>query len=146
METYIMKSVMDKNQYPATFSTGNPKERGQVSSSRVRQALTVGDMRYVSELLGRRHLLVLIAPDLEGFSVSDYKVSASKSCLVNLAPKEGLYEKCYLFIDQENVVQCRVVIDAKFVNVEIAHDLGLSDNFSTQHFQFLKIEFAGSSS
>ncbi|KAI9087381.1 hypothetical protein K1719_030701 [Acacia pycnantha] len=145
MEAYIIKSVMDKNQYPATLSTSNPKERGQVSSTRVRQALAVGDMRYVSELLGRQHRLVLMATDSKGFIVSNYKVSASKSCLMNLAPKEGLYEKCYLFLDQENVVECRVVIDTKYVHVEIA-DLGLSDNFCTQHFHFLQIEFAGSSS
>ncbi|XP_054817672.1 FAD synthetase 1, chloroplastic-like [Prosopis cineraria] len=145
MEAYVIKSVMDKNQNSATFSTNNPKEKGQVSSTRVRQALAVGDMRYVTELLGRQHRVVLMATDPEGFSVGNFKFSAPKSCLMNLAPKEGLYENCYLFLDQDSVVQCRIVVDTEFVHVEIA-DLGLSDNVRTQHFQLLQIEFAGSSS
>ncbi|MCI85704.1 FAD synthetase 1 chloroplastic-like, partial [Trifolium medium] len=45
-------------------------------------------MKYVSELLGRHHRLVLMATDQERFSFSQYKVSAPKSCLLNLAPKE----------------------------------------------------------
>lgn len=144
IEAYIIKSVMDKNQYSANLNSNNPKEKGQVSSTRVRQALAAGDMRYVSELLGRLHRLILMATDSEGFIVSNYKVSASKSCLMNLAPKEGLYEKCYLFLEQENVVQCRVVIDTKFVHVEIS-DTSMSDNFC-KHFHILQIEFSGSSS
>ncbi|KAF7808349.1 FAD synthetase 1, chloroplastic-like [Senna tora] len=145
MEAYIINSVMDKNRYSANLSSSNPKEKGQVSSTRVRQALAVGDMRYVSELLGRQHRLVLMATALEGFSVGPYKISAPKSCLLNLAPKEGLYKKCYLFLDHEKIVQCSVVIDTEFVHVE-TDDIRLSDNFGTQNLQFLHIEFADSSS
>lgn len=144
LEAYIINSVMDKNQCPANLSSSNPKERGQVSSTRVRQALAAGDMRYVSELLGRQHRLVLTATDLEALIVGPYKLSAPKSLLLNLAPKGGLYERCSLFLGQENIVQCRVVIDAEFVHLE-TDELGLSDNFGTQNLQFLHIEFADSS-
>ncbi|XP_020212337.1 FAD synthetase 2, chloroplastic isoform X2 [Cajanus cajan] len=144
MEAYIIKSVMDKNRCSVDMnSVANSKERGQVSSTRVREALAVGDMRYVSELLGRPHRLILMATDQERFSTGQYKVSAPRSCLLNLAPKEGLYEKCSLFLDQENVVQCRVVIDSKFVHIETDYG-GLGDFFGSLNLQFLHIEFGDS--
>ncbi|CAL0316244.1 unnamed protein product [Lupinus luteus] len=141
MEAYIIKSVMDKSHSAANLgSSTNSKEKGQVSSTRVREALAVGDMRYVLELLGRPHRLILMATDQERFSVGQYKVSAPKSCLLNLAPKEGLYEKCSLILGQDNVQQCRVVIDTKFVYVETESDI-----FAAQNLQFLHIEFGDSS-
>lgn len=144
MEAYIIKSVMDKSHFSANInSSTNSKERGQVSSTRVREALAVGDMRYVSELLGRPHRLVLMAIDQDRFSVGQNKVSAPKSCLLNLAPKEGLYEKCSLFLGQENVMQCRVIIDSKFVHIETDYG-GESDIFGTQNLQCLHIEFGDS--
>jgi len=144
MEAYIIKSVMDKNRCSADMnSVTNSKEKGQVSSTRVREALSVGDVRYVSELLGRPHRLILMATDQERFSCEQHKISAPRSCTLNLAPKEGLYEKCSLLLDQENVVQCRVVIDSKFVHIETDYG-GLSDNFGSQNLQFLHIEFGDS--
>lgn len=145
MEAYIIKSVMDKNQYSTNINSSiGSKERGQVSSTRVREALAVGDMRYVSELLGRQHRLVLMATDRETFSFSQYKVSAPKSCLLNLAPKEGLYEKCSLLLGQENIMLCRVIIDSKFVHIETDYG-GSSDIFGTHDLQYLLIEFGDSS-
>lgn len=144
MEAYIIKSVMDKNRCAADMSSvPNSEERGQVSSTRVREALAVGDTRYVSELLGRPHRLILMATDQERFSTGQYNVAAPRSCLLNLAPKEGLYEKCSLFLGQENVMQCRVVIDSKFVHIETDCG-GPSDIFSSQHLRFLHIEFGDS--
>ncbi|CAJ1977669.1 unnamed protein product [Sphenostylis stenocarpa] len=144
MEAYIIKSVMDKNRSSADMnSVTNPKEKGQVSSTRVREALAVGDMKYVSELLGRPHRLIFMATDQESYSTGQYKISASRSCILNLPPKEGLYEKCSLLHDQENVVQCRVVIDSKFVHIETDYG-GLSDIFDSQNLQFLHIEFGDS--
>ncbi|MED6179795.1 hypothetical protein PIB30_004438 [Stylosanthes scabra] len=101
-------------------------------------------MAYVAELLGRQHRLILQATDRERFTVEQHKVSAPKSCLLNLAPKEGLYEKCSLLLGEENVVQCRVVIDNKFVHVETDSDGGLTDIFGTPNLQFLPIEFGDS--
>lgn len=144
MEAYIIKSVMDKNQFSTNInSSASSKERGQVSSTRVREALAVGDMTYVSELLGRQHRLVLMATDRERFSFGRYKVSAPKSCLLNLAPKEGLYEKCSLLLGQENVMLCRVIIDSKFVHIEPDFG-GSSDIFGTHNLQYLHIEFGDS--
>ncbi|XP_014512574.1 FAD synthetase 1, chloroplastic isoform X1 [Vigna radiata var. radiata] len=144
MEAYIIKSVMDKNRCSADMNfVSNSKEKGQVSSTRVREAFAVGDMSYVSELLGRPHRLILMATDQERFSSEQHKISAPRSCTLNLAPKEGLYEKCSLLLDQENVVQCRVVIDSKFVHIETDHG-GLSDIFGSQNLQFLHIEFGDS--
>ncbi|ESW14752.1 hypothetical protein PHAVU_007G014500 [Phaseolus vulgaris] len=144
MEAYIIKSVMDKNRCSADMNfVTNSKEKGQVSSTRVREALAVGDMRYVSELLGRPHRLILMATDQERFSSGQYKISAARSCILNLAPKEGLYENCSVLLDQENVVQCRVVIDSKFVHIETDYG-GLSDFFGSQNLQFLHIEFGDS--
>ncbi|KAI4339324.1 hypothetical protein MLD38_024280 [Melastoma candidum] len=59
IDAHIIPSVMDKNQKFIHTDASNSKERGQVSSTRVRHALAAGDMNYVTELLGRRHRLIL---------------------------------------------------------------------------------------
>ncbi|WJZ97514.1 hypothetical protein VitviT2T_016114 [Vitis vinifera] len=118
MGAYIIKPVMDNNQDSRNTASSNSKERGQVSSTRVRHALSIGDMKYVSELLGRQHRLILTAQYQEAFTSSKHKVSAPKSCLLNLPPKEGLYENCSLLIDDENPVSCRVVIDTTHIHLE----------------------------
>ena len=118
MGAYIIKPVMDKNHYSRKTASSNSKERGQVSSTRVRYALSVGDMNYVSELLGRQHRLILTAKDEEAFTSSKHRVSAPKSCMLNLPPKEGLYENSSLLIDDENPVSCRVVIDTTHIHLE----------------------------
>ena len=60
IEAYIINPVMDKKQIILDRGFTDAKERGQVSSTRVRYALSEGDMRYVSELLGRHHRLILM--------------------------------------------------------------------------------------
>ncbi|KAL8100605.1 hypothetical protein AgCh_032751 [Apium graveolens] len=60
MEAYIINSVMDKKQDSRAIGFDNPKEQGQVSSTRVRHALGRGEIKYVSELLGRQHRLMLM--------------------------------------------------------------------------------------
>lgn len=133
---YIIKSVMDKNQ--KVVNSANSKERGQVSSTRVRHALSVGDMKYVSELLGRRHRLILMTKGLEGLSNSNSRVSAPKSCLLNLAPKEGLYNKCFVCTSDENLIPCRVIIDSTHVHIE-TDELGTYYPVGIQ--DYLSIEF-----
>lgn len=132
----IIKSVMDKNQ--KVVNSANSKERGQVSSTRVRYALSIGDMKYVSELLGRRHRLILMAKGLEGFSNRNSRVSAPKSCLLNLAPKEGLYNNCFVCTIDENLIPCRVVIDLTHVHVEM-DEIGTCNPLETQ--DYLSVEF-----
>ncbi|EXB96386.1 Riboflavin biosynthesis protein ribF [Morus notabilis] len=136
---YIINSVMDRNKLSMDIYSSNSKDRGQVSSTRVRRALAVGDMKYVSELLGRCHRLILKAKNEEVFTWDNHKLSAPKSCLLNLAPKEGLYEKCYIFVGEE-LIQCRVVIDTGYIHIEL-DDVSASSNFGTQDLKLLRIEF-----
>lgn len=149
MKAYIINSVMDSNRGSINInSTGNNnnnnnsdknKDRGQVSSTRVRRALAVGDIKYVSQLLGRSHRLVVQEKSRKRFARNKHKISASKACLMNLAPKEGLYENCSLFFGDQ-VVTCRVVIDTASVHVEIG-DVDSSAVFGSAEFKVLSIEF-----
>ncbi|KAL5761347.1 hypothetical protein ACOSP7_017611 [Xanthoceras sorbifolium] len=142
MHAYIIKSVMDKNQDSSNIGANDYKERGQVSSTRVRHALAIGDMKYVSELLGRRHRLVLMVNDLEELISTSNKcrVSAPKSCLLNLPPKEGFYENCILLFGDERPVSCRVFIDRMHIHLEM-DEVGIRNFDNSQDFQFLGIEF-----
>ncbi|KAJ8564862.1 hypothetical protein K7X08_001322 [Anisodus acutangulus] len=117
LEAYVINSVMDNNQISGALNSCDRKERGQVSSTRVRYALDKGDMKYVSELLGRKHRLVLMMEDQERFTSEGNRMSAPKSCLLNLAPKEGLYENCSVLIDK-NVIPCRVIVDTTDIHLE----------------------------
>jgi hypothetical protein len=103
----------------------------------------VGDMRYVSKLLGRRHRLILMAKDEGGFSSNGSRVSVPKSCLLNLAPKEGLYEKCSIVVGEEKAVACKVVIDITHVHVEM-DELGICSIAGNQDLRLLRIEFGDS--
>lgn len=141
---YIINSVMDKTQTSIKINSSNSKDRGQVSSTRVRGALAVGDMKYVSELLGRRHRLILKAKNQEVFTCMKHKLSAPKSSLLNLAPKEGLYENCYLLVG-EKLVPCRVVIDTAQIHIEMG-DIGTSRIFGSEELKLLRIEFGNSQS
>ncbi|KAG6713721.1 hypothetical protein I3842_05G167600 [Carya illinoinensis] len=140
MGAYVIESVMDKNHYARNMNASDSKERGQVSSTRVRRALAVGDMRYVSELLGRKHRLILMAKDQEGLTYNRSRVSIPKSCLLNLAPKEGLYEKCSIFIAEEKLVPCKVVIDTTSIHVEM-DEVDSCIIVGNQDFHFFRIEF-----
>ncbi|GMN52590.1 hypothetical protein TIFTF001_021734 [Ficus carica] len=139
----IINSVMDKNKLSVNINSTNSKDRGQVSSTRVRRALAMGDMKYVSELLGRHHRLILKAKDQDVFTCTNHKLSAPKSCLLNLAPKEGLYDKCCIFIG-DKLVQCRVVIDTGHIHVEMDETSTSSSTFGTQDLKLLRIEFGDS--
>lgn len=118
MQAYIISSVMDKNQDRKWIGPNDSKDLGQVSSTRVRHALAEGDMKYVSELLGRHHRLMLLLTEQESL-ISDGKVLASKSCVLNLPPAEGLYENCSLTVGDDIVVPCRIVIDTTHIHLEL---------------------------
>ncbi|KAL0386261.1 UNVERIFIED_CONTAM: FAD synthetase 2, chloroplastic, partial [Sesamum radiatum] len=137
MKACIINSVMDKNQESVSTASNNSKEQGQVSSTRVRYALANGDMKYVSELLGRHHRLILMVKDKEEKFFRDRKrLSASRSCLLNLPPKEGLYRNCSLVIGDENVVPCRVIIDTTDIHLEW-DELDPRINLTAQNFELL---------
>ncbi|XVF67037.1 hypothetical protein PTKIN_Ptkin10aG0088800 [Pterospermum kingtungense] len=139
MGAYIINSVMDRNQGARNIDRCDLKERGQVSSTRVRHALAEGDMKYVSELLGRKHCLLLVVKDYERLTStsSKHRVSASKSSLLNLPPKDGYYENCSLVFGERHSVTCRVSIDTTHIHLE-ADQVDLCDYV---YSQVLGIEF-----
>nr|XP_029123487.1 FAD synthetase, chloroplastic isoform X2 [Elaeis guineensis] len=115
LSAYIVSSVMDKTRcYNGTSKSIN--DRGQVSSTRVRHALAMGDMEYVAELLGRKHRLVLMLDDQ--FLFMQNRILASKSCMLNQPPEDGLYENCTLLLDDVFVGPCKVVINDEKIDIE----------------------------
>ncbi|XP_073141091.1 FAD synthetase 2, chloroplastic-like isoform X2 [Henckelia pumila] len=147
MSACIIDSVMDKNQDSEDINCTNSKEKGQVSSTRVCHALAKGDMKYASELLGRRHRLMLGVENKERFFSGGKRLSAPRSCLLNLPPCEGVYEDCCLVIGEENVVvPCRVIIDTTDIHVE-SDELALAphSHVTAQNMELLGIEFGDSS-
>ncbi|WOH15717.1 hypothetical protein DCAR_0935260 [Daucus carota subsp. sativus] len=142
MEAYIINSVMDKEQDSRVIGPDNPKEHGQVSSTRVRYALGRGDMKYVSELLGRQHRLMLMMNDKERFARVNNRISASNSCILNLSPKVGLYENCSVVIGDENFVPCLVTIDTTHIHLEM-DDVETCILIVSQDVSLLGIDFGG---
>ncbi|KAK9287538.1 hypothetical protein L1049_015959 [Liquidambar formosana] len=144
MEACIINSVMDRNQDSRNMGSNDLKERGQVSSTRVRHALAQGEMKYVSELLGRQHRLILMVKDQEGFTYSNHSVSVPKSCLLNLPPKEGIYKKCCVLIGDEDPISCRVTIDTTHIYLELDEVGPCIHHVSSQDLPLLGIEFGDS--
>lgn len=141
MDAYIISSVMDKNQDLRRIDSNDSKERGQVSSTRVRYALALGDMEYVSQLLGRPHRLILKTTERNRFTVSSRgRISAPKSCSLNLAPGDGTYNNCFLVTGHGNFVPCRVVIDTTDIHVEIG-EAGLCNFNGSSNLELLRLEF-----
>ncbi|KNA14617.1 hypothetical protein SOVF_105810 isoform C [Spinacia oleracea] len=140
IQAYIINSVMDKNQDMVDSTISDKKERGQVSSTRVRYALSKGDISYVSELLGRQHRVILSAEKKEEFVCSKNRFSAPKSCLLNLLPKDGVYENCSLIVGDGNQLPCRVLIDSTHIHLELDQkDFCVLDAVNNHHL--LSIEF-----
>ncbi|KAI3755907.1 hypothetical protein L1987_55716 [Smallanthus sonchifolius] len=119
IEAYIINPVMDQKQSILNREFTDTKERGQVSSTRVRYALSQGDMSYVSELLGRHHRLTLMLNDDQSCINNKNRNSFPSSCLLNLPPKEGVYANCSVVFGKENVVPCRVVVDTNSIHLEL---------------------------
>ncbi|CAN1174832.1 FAD synthetase 2, chloroplastic [Linum perenne] len=137
IQACIINSVMDKHQDPSKLDLNDFKDKGQVSSTRVRHALAAGDMEYVTELVGRRHRLMLT---LNGFArdSSRRKISAPRSSLLNLPPKDGFYENCSVFVGEVGT-GCRVLIDSSGIHIEVEEDaVGFSSSDDSKH---LGIEF-----
>ncbi|CAA2963433.1 FAD synthetase 1, chloroplastic-like isoform X2 [Olea europaea var. sylvestris] len=139
---YIINPVMDKNQDSANINSRSSKEQGQVSSTRVRHALSKGDMKYVSELLGRHHRLMVMLKNKGKVSSDRKRLSAPRSCLLNLPPKEGTYSNCSLLIDDKNVVPCRITIDTTEIHLD--YDLAASTHFTSPDLELLGIDFGES--
>ncbi|KAL5982486.1 hypothetical protein ACLOJK_016559 [Asimina triloba] len=140
---YIVNSILDKNQCSphGRSKSCDLKERGQVSSTRVRHALAEGDMKYVSELLGRRHRLFLAK---KGNCVGNGNMlSAPKSCVLNQLPKEGVYEDCTLLVDHAVVGPCIVSIDETDIHLELHGKDGALESARLRDCHLLGIDFGG---
>ncbi|KAJ0235331.1 FAD synthetase 2 [Hirschfeldia incana] len=136
---YIISSVMDKKQdSEKRDSGGDSKDRGQVSSTRVRQALAAGNMSYVSELLGRAHRLILQVST--GDMQSGRRISVPRSAMLNLPPGNGIYKACLVLVGDDASVPCSVVIDTSYIHVE-TDDLRLCDSDWSQELKLLSVEF-----
>uniref|UniRef100_A0A0D9W092 FAD synthase n=1 Tax=Leersia perrieri TaxID=77586 RepID=A0A0D9W092_9ORYZ len=117
LSAFIVRSVMDTaRSHNGVTTSVNSSDKGQVSSSRVRHALAMGDMEYVSELLGRKHRLVLT---VKGNHLQERKrVVLPKSCMLNMPPVDGLYENCDL-VNGGHLGLCRVVITSETIDIEM---------------------------
>ncbi|KAF3791645.1 FAD synthetase [Nymphaea thermarum] len=135
LAAYIVRPVMDKLQICNGVSFTNGKEKGQVSSTRVRHALASGNMEYVSQLLGRSHRLFMT--NTRGHVVMGSRLSLPTLCLMNQQPKEGSYSDCTLYVDGF-VGDCNVVIDATHIHIETESWPPLEDKC------LISVEFNGS--
>ncbi|KAH6815360.1 Nucleotidylyl transferase superfamily protein [Perilla frutescens var. frutescens] len=144
MKARIINTVMDKHQHSMEMGSSNSHERGQVSSTRVRHALANGDMKYVSELLGRHHRVMVVVRNKEKIFSDRKRLSGKlRSCLLNLPPKEGLYENCSLVVGDKNVAPCRVTIDSTYIHLELDEVEAPHINTSAQNL-LLGIDFGES--
>lgn len=141
LSAFIVRSVMDTAKRSLNGFSGaiNSSDKGQVSSSRVRHALAMGDMEYVSELLGRKHRLLLM---VNQHCLHEKKsIVLPNSCMLNMPPAEGLYENCDL-VNGGYLGPCRVIINSDTIIIEMKDDNSLSLN-PIQEVQ-LGIEFGWS--
>jgi FAD synthase len=139
LSAFIVHSVMDtaKRSHNGVADAINSSDKGQVSSSRVRHALAMGDMEYVSELLGRKHRLVLMV-NQKCFH-DRKKFVFPNSCMLNMPPAEGLYENCEL-VNGGFLGPCRVIINSDTIVIEMKDENSLSPN-PIQEVGQLGIEF-----
>uniref|UniRef100_A0A1J3IY19 FAD synthase n=1 Tax=Noccaea caerulescens TaxID=107243 RepID=A0A1J3IY19_NOCCA len=144
ISAYIINSVMDKNQFCETVETqedSKSKERGQVSSTRVRHALAAGDVRYVTELLGRPHRLISRVR-IQDITDKGGRISLQTSSLLNLPPGNGVYKACSVIVgdDDEHPVSCKVVVDSLNLHIE-TEEARFRNSDGSQEFLLLGIEF-----
>uniref|UniRef100_A0A0D9ZEK1 FAD synthase n=1 Tax=Oryza glumipatula TaxID=40148 RepID=A0A0D9ZEK1_9ORYZ len=138
LSAFIVRSVMDTaRSYNGVTTSVNSSDKGQVSSSRVRHALAMGDMEYVSELLGRKHRLVLTVK--ENHLQERKRIMLPKSCMLNMPPADGLYENCDL-VNGGHLGLCRVIINSETIEIEMKDENSLLPN-TIQENQQLGIEF-----
>ncbi|KAG7551627.1 FAD synthetase [Arabidopsis thaliana x Arabidopsis arenosa] len=144
ISAYIINSVMDKNQVSGNTDTeedSKSKERGQVSSTRVRHALAAGDVRYVTELLGRPHRVISRART-QDITSKGRRISLKTSSLRNLPPGNGVYKACSLIVGDKHPISCKVVVDTSNINIETEDvEERFHNSDGSQEYLLLGIEF-----
>lgn len=139
LDACIVSHVMDKTQLPCNgaISSKPSNDKGQVSSTRVRHALAMRDMEHVTQLLGRKHRLVWMV-DKECRCISSRRILVPKSCLLNLPPGDGQYDHCSFLVQDVFVAECRVMLDAENLDIELCSG---SIQYVIQEGQLISIEF-----
>lgn len=127
LSAFIVRSVMDtgKRSHNGVAAAINSSDKGQVSSSRVRHALAMGDMEYVCELLGRKHRLVLTVDG--DCCLERNKIILPKSHMLNMPPAEGSYDNCEL-ANGEYLGPCKVIINSDTIVIKMNNENSLSQN------------------
>ncbi|KAL1201160.1 FAD synthetase 1 [Cardamine amara subsp. amara] len=118
-----------------TEKDSKSKERGQVSSTQVRHALAAGDVKYVTELLGRPHRVISRVITSKGG-----RISLQTSSLLNLPPGNGVYKACSLIIGDEHPISCKVVVETWNLIIE-TEEVEQVRFCKSQEFLLLGIEF-----
>eukprot|EP00250_Pteridium_aquilinum_P009580 c18768_g1_i1 orf=534-1301(-) len=92
LEVFIVDPVMDEtvklDGVATELEEASGREKGQVSSTQVRKALSIGDLRRVAKLLGRDHRLVLT---IDNSAWKTQTIHAHISNALNQVPKDGTY-------------------------------------------------------
>ena len=97
LQSAIVDPVMDALKMGrSVLVDDNSREKGQVSTTRVRKALANGDMNRVAELLGRRHRLI-IRPD--NYVRHDNLFTVSAANALNQPPRSGSYDCIFILED-----------------------------------------------
>lgn len=97
------------------------REKGQVSTTRVRKALAKGNMKRVAELLGRKHRLII---RLDNSIRNGNIIKLSVANVLNQPPKLGIYD-CRLVLEENADDWCpdrmegRVRIESNVIVLEL---------------------------
>eukprot|EP00250_Pteridium_aquilinum_P004994 c15163_g1_i2 orf=82-1161(+) len=147
LEVCIVDTVMDETQSLSGVSKdlqeAYGREKAQVSSTRVRKALSIGDMRHVTELLGREHRLVLTLDDCV---IRAQMIHVPISSALNQVPMDGTYSSdillsggCNIEEDGDSLMVGFVKINNKEVVASISTD-NLQTKLSKKRFLCLDLQ------
>ncbi|KAH9316104.1 hypothetical protein KI387_024731, partial [Taxus chinensis] len=103
LKAYIVDPVMDKFDGSITEKGkigSDTREKGQVSSTLVRNALAGGNIKRVEDLLGRKHRLMLKTTNCV---VTKNTLVACRSSVLNQPPREGHYGCLIVINDHDDV-------------------------------------------
>lgn len=107
LQSCIVEPVMDSKDSPPV--DGSAKDKGQVSTTRIRKALAEGDMKRVAELLDRKYRLYI---EVKDSIQTENVISLPIANVLNQPPAVGSYE-CSLCFEGSNdtdlpVLQARI--------------------------------------
>lgn len=128
LQSIIVEPVMDSKDAPSV--DGCAKDKGQVSTTRIRKALAEGDMKRAVELLGRNHRLYI---EVKDSAQTENGISLPIANVLNQPPTVGSYE-CSLYLEGSNDTN-RSVVPVRISETEIfleLQDMSLANKISQQ--------------